>query len=98
MTASAMIRFGALIALCGACEAPADRGAASHANPNATPTHWPLGTISGSIGREVAPQLLDPLAITGDVIANAVVWPVPGDGSARAVLAAGDRVELVELD
>ncbi|HEX4452077.1 MAG TPA: hypothetical protein VH143_14460 [Kofleriaceae bacterium] len=94
-----MTRFVALlVALCGACEAPADRGAASHANPDAAPVHWPLGTSSGSIGREVAPQLVDSLAIEGDVIANAVAWPVPGGGSARAVLAAGNRVELVELD
>ncbi|HEY1546510.1 MAG TPA: hypothetical protein VGG28_01755 [Kofleriaceae bacterium] len=93
-----MLRVVALVvAICG-CEAPADRGATSQANPNAAPVSWPLGASSGSIGREVAPQLVESLTITGDVLAGAVAWPVPGDGAARAVLAAGNRIELVELD
>jgi hypothetical protein len=87
-----------VVAACGACEAPADRGAASQANPNAAPLHWPLGAVSGSIGREVAAQALDAIAIEGDVLAGAIAWQVPGDGPARAVLAADNRVELVELD
>ncbi len=63
---------------------------------------WGLGDELGRLGRGQAPQLVEPLGITG--AANVAplraehVWPVPGDGAARALIASADTAEMIDVD
>ena len=61
---------------------------------------WPLGAMTGRIGRGVAPQPATARGVAGAPVANVQVWQVDGDGPARAVIGERDRstVELFDLD
>jgi hypothetical protein len=56
--------------------------------------------VTGRIGRGVAPQPVTARGVPGAPLANVQVWPVDGDGPARAVIGERDRstVELFDLD
>lgn len=75
---------------------------------------FPLGAVTGRIGRSQAPQAMAELGIAGggdDALAGVrrveplrqpSAWPIPGPGPARAAVygSVGDRaaIELIELD
>jgi hypothetical protein len=72
------------------------------------PTAFPLGAVTGQIGRGQSPQPMLELGIAGPVgkavapLHLATVWQIAGDGPARAVFYGmdGERaaIELVDLD
>lgn len=73
------------------------------------PASGPFGPAAGAIGRELAPQVSEPLGLIGSgggsaPLVGAVVTQIPGDGSARAIVAGRDAasgegaIELVDLD
>src|SRR6188472_577129 len=100
-----MHRCVVLLALVG-CEAPAA--------PNAVPptwvyppsvAAWPIGPVTGTLGRSQPPQLTEQLGVIGNVtvpLRLPTPWTVPGDGPARAAIygLAGDAaaVELIDVD
>lgn len=101
-----MHRSVVLLALVG-CDAPAapvvtPRRPALY--PAALPA-WPLGRVTGRIGRSQAPQLVTPQDVDGEPripLHLPTLWQVPGEGAARAILYGleGDQpaIELVEID
>jgi len=108
-------RWVALLVL-AACEptAPTGDDPDAHARPPATwivppaPGGFPLGAITGRLGRGQPPQPIVDVGIAssgeGGVspLHLAMAWAVPGDGPARAIVegAEGDHraIELVDID
>jgi hypothetical protein len=106
-------RWVVLLAITGlsACQLA---GCAPAADPDAVPptwvypppvAAWPIGVVTGTIGRSQAPQLVDQLGVIGNVtvpLRLPTPWAVPGDGPARAIVygLAGDApaVELIDID
>ncbi|HET9991558.1 MAG TPA: hypothetical protein VFQ65_23675, partial [Kofleriaceae bacterium] len=87
-----------------ACEAPHGPAAGPPPWELAPPVSaWPLGALTGRIGRGVAPQPVTARGVRGAPIENVQVWQVDDDGAARgpalAVIGERDRstVELFDL-
>ena len=100
-----MHRWVVLLALVG-CEPPPapDAVPRTWVYPPAPPV-WPLGAVTGTIGRSQAPQLVESLGIAGATTTPLHLptpWTVPGDGPARAIVygSAGEvsAVELIDVD
>jgi hypothetical protein len=100
-------RLAVLLAIAG-CNEPAETAAPSR-TWIVTPalSAWPLGVVSGTIGRSQAPQHVLDQGLIGVVVPPGplrlpTVWAVPGDGPARAIVygnvAGTQAIELVEID
>ncbi len=102
-----MRRLAVLLAIAG-CDAPAETAAPPRPWVVAPGlSAWPLGMVSGTIGRSQPPQHVLDEGVTGVVepagpLRLPTVWAVPGDGPARAIVygtAGGTQaIELVEID
>jgi hypothetical protein len=100
-----VLRWVALLALVG-CETPArpDPAPPAWVYPPSV-TAWPIGPVSGAIGRSQPPQLSEQLGVAGTVTAPLRLptpWAVPGEGPARAAVyglaGAAPAVELIDVD
>lgn len=102
-----MRRLAVLLAIAG-CNAPA--ATPEQARPRVVApalAAWPLGTVTGRIGRSQAPQQVLDEGLEGVVLPAGplrlpTVWDVPGDGPARAVaygIVDGQHaIELIDID
>lgn len=102
-----MRRLAVLLAIAG-CDVPAET-AAPPRRWVGTPglSAWPLGVVSGTIGRSQPPQHVLDEGVTGVLdpvgpLRLPTVWAVPGDGPARAIVygtvGGTQAVDLVEID
>ena len=102
-----MRRWFVLLALVPAlgCESPApeDPAPPSFVYPPRLAA-WPLGPLTGTVGRGQAPQLVTSLGIagTGEPLHLPTPWTVPGAGPARAIVdgLVGETrtIELIDVD
>jgi outer membrane protein assembly factor BamB len=100
-------RLAVLLAIAG-CNEPAETAAPSRAwVVMPALSAWPLGVVSGTIGRSQATQHVLDEGLSGVVdppgpLRLPTVWAVPGDGPARAIVygnvAGTQAIELVEID
>ena len=100
-----MHRWVVLLALVG-CDTPTEQGAAPAQwvyPPAIAP--WPVGEVTGTIGRSQAPQPSERLGISGGYtvpLRLPTPWSVPGEGAARAAVyglaGAAPAVELIDID
>jgi outer membrane protein assembly factor BamB len=95
----------ALFALVG-CDSPEDeaRTPTTWVYPPSVAA-WPIGVVTGTIGRSQAPQLVEQIGVRGTEtvpLRAPTPWGVPGEGRARAVvygLAEGSAaVEMIDVD
>jgi hypothetical protein len=100
-------RLAVLLAIAG-CDSPAVIEAPPRVRvvPPALAA-WPLGVVTGRIGRSQAPQQVLDEGLGGSVLPAGplrlpTVWPVPGDGPARAIVYGSvdgkQAIELVDID
>jgi outer membrane protein assembly factor BamB len=100
-------RLAVLLAITG-CYEPADTVAPSRTWVVAPAlSAWPLGVVSGTIGRSQPTQHVLDEGVSGVVtppgpLRLPTVWSVPGEGPARAIVygnaAGAQAIELVEID
>ena len=101
-----MRRWVVLLTLVG-CEVPVGISApppVPAVYPASLPS-WPVGTVTGRIGRSQAPQLVVSQSVDGAPripLRLPTPWQIPGDGPARAAIYGLENdepaVELVEID